>query len=165
MNKRLEQIIDTARQEALQLKSDYVGTEHLLLAIAKEENSSVARFLKNLGIYIDKVAENAEDTTATSPTIAQCLLNVVAKRAEKEMGVADVATAGTIIPLTPRAKLVLGKAEGAINTYSENLDAAQFLLLEMIRDTKSEAAEVLAELGISDEAELRRVLSIRKDKK
>ena len=54
---RAQKVITFAQQMAQQLGHNYVGTEHLLLGIIKEEESIAAKALKNLGIEMEKVQQ------------------------------------------------------------------------------------------------------------
>lgn len=50
----LRQILNQADQEAANLKDEYISTEHLFLAMLKDESSQVARILKNHGVDEEK---------------------------------------------------------------------------------------------------------------
>ena len=58
--KSTERILKLVHLEAKALKSDVIDTEHLLLAILKEENSFVTRFLSELNIDYQVVRQVAE---------------------------------------------------------------------------------------------------------
>lgn len=47
---RASQVIELAYQESLELKHNYIGTEHLLLAIIREEEGLAAQLLKRMAI-------------------------------------------------------------------------------------------------------------------
>lgn len=50
----LRQILNQADQEAANLKDEYISTEHLFLAMLKDESGQVARILKNHGVDEEK---------------------------------------------------------------------------------------------------------------
>ena len=52
-------VLAAAQGEARSLGQNYVGTEHLLLALAKEEDGFAAAALKNLKVTYDQVLEKA----------------------------------------------------------------------------------------------------------
>ena len=54
---RALRVISFSQQMAQQLGHNYVGTEHLLLGIIKEEEGIAAKALKNLGIEMEQVQE------------------------------------------------------------------------------------------------------------
>ncbi|MEE4215792.1 MAG: ATP-dependent Clp protease ATP-binding subunit [Bacteroidales bacterium] len=58
--KSTERILKLVHLEAKALKSDVIDTEHLLLAILKEENSFVTRFLSELNVDYQTVRQVAE---------------------------------------------------------------------------------------------------------
>lgn len=50
----LREILNQADQEAAKLKDEYISTEHLFLAMLKDESGQVARILKNHGVSEEK---------------------------------------------------------------------------------------------------------------
>jgi hypothetical protein len=49
------QIIENARKEAAELQHHYVGTEHLLLGLARQKEGVAAQVLNNLGLKLDDI--------------------------------------------------------------------------------------------------------------
>ena len=49
-NNEAKKVIETARKIAQQMKHNWIGTEHLLLALIREENTLPAQCLKGLGV-------------------------------------------------------------------------------------------------------------------
>lgn len=49
--------LEFAHEEAVNLKHDYIGTEHLLLGILREEEGLASRVLRNLGVKVEAVRE------------------------------------------------------------------------------------------------------------
>jgi ATP-dependent Clp protease ATP-binding subunit ClpC len=54
---RAKKVLDLSRREALQLGHNYVGTEHILLGVAREGGGVAARALVNLGADMAKVRQ------------------------------------------------------------------------------------------------------------
>jgi len=54
---RAKKVLEYSVEEASQLDHRYVGTEHLLLGLLKEEEGVAARVLENLGLRLDTVRE------------------------------------------------------------------------------------------------------------
>src|SRR5437016_6600806 len=81
---RARQVVVLAQEEARALKHNYIGTEHLLLGLLREEEGLAATVLESLVV-----------------TIADVRAEVV-----RLVGEGDAVTAGQI-PFTPRAKKVL----------------------------------------------------------
>ena len=53
-NVEAKKVIESARLIAKQLKHNWIGTEHLLLALIKEENTIAARTLKNFNVDFNR---------------------------------------------------------------------------------------------------------------
>lgn len=74
---RAKRVIEYAIEEARQLNHNYVGTEHLLLGLLREQDGVAAQVLMNLGLKLDDVREEvlnllgagveAEDASAVAP--------------------------------------------------------------------------------------------------
>lgn len=62
-SRRLRTLLDVAVVESRSLRSEYVGTEHLLLAAIREENSASYRFFERCGISLDTVRNVIRDLT------------------------------------------------------------------------------------------------------
>ncbi|MCI8483968.1 MAG: ATP-dependent Clp protease ATP-binding subunit [Lachnospiraceae bacterium] len=52
---RTQKVLDTAEKEAAHFHSEEIGTEHLLLAIMKENESAAVRLLNTMGINLQKL--------------------------------------------------------------------------------------------------------------
>jgi ATP-dependent Clp protease ATP-binding subunit ClpC len=81
------QVVVLAQEEARTLKHDYIGTEHILLGLLREEDGIAARVLESLDITAERVR-------------AQVV---------RIVGSAEQVTSGQI-PFTPRARKVLEAA-------------------------------------------------------
>src|SRR3990167_926134 len=54
---RAKQVIEYAMEEARNLNHNYVGTEHLLLGLLREQEGVAAQVLMNLGLKLEEVRE------------------------------------------------------------------------------------------------------------
>jgi len=54
---RVKRVLDLSQEEATALNDEYISTEHLLLAIAAEQNTPVARLLSESAVTRDRVRE------------------------------------------------------------------------------------------------------------
>jgi ATP-dependent Clp protease ATP-binding subunit ClpC len=52
---RLKRVLDRASEEALRLKDEYIGTEHMFLALTEEREGLAARLFADFGVTTDKV--------------------------------------------------------------------------------------------------------------
>ena len=59
---RLEFLLDNAFQEAVYLKSEKIGTEHMLLAMLKDGDCVATRILVTLNVNLGKVQEDILET-------------------------------------------------------------------------------------------------------
>lgn len=119
-----------AQDQARSLGQMYVGTEHFLLALLKQDSGIAATALKTLNV-------NYDDALAAVKEITQ-------KEAEP--------VSGGHIPFTPRAKRVLEGAYRETITRGQSYISTEHLLLGIIREGNGVAIEVLQRLGISADA-------------
>ncbi|HZJ76837.1 MAG TPA: ATP-dependent Clp protease ATP-binding subunit [Oscillospiraceae bacterium] len=122
---RAQKVITFAQQMAQQLGHNYVGTEHLLLGIIKEEESIAARALKNLGVDIERVQQ----------IIVQSI------------GVGNKPT--DLLGYTPRTKKVFELSIGEARNLNHNYVGTEHLLLGIIRAGEGIATKILTELGVN----------------
>src|SRR5215831_11805346 len=119
-----------AREESARLRHEYVGTEHILLGILREDNIAV------------QVIESFDvDRTALSDAV-----DGVVKR-----GMAGHAT-GPDLPYTSRAKKVLELAMAEARELNHSYVGTEHLLLGLLREEKGIAAQVLTDAGVNLDA-------------
>jgi len=138
-SERARRVLTLAQEEARQLNHNYIGTEHILLGLVREEEGVAAKVLINLGVALTKVRSAVE---------------FIIGRGEK---------AGTDeTGLTPRAKRVIELAIDEARNLGHNYIGTEHLLLGLLREGEGVAAGVLDSLGITLErvrAEANNVLS------
>ncbi|MFC1966422.1 ATP-dependent Clp protease ATP-binding subunit [Chloroflexota bacterium] len=138
-SERARRVLTHAQEEAQKLNHSYIGTEHILLGLIREEEGVAAKVLGNLGINLSKVRSAVEFITG---------------RGEK-------ATAGEI-GLTPRAKRVIEMAIDEARHLGHNYIGTEHLLLGLMHEGEGVAAGVLESFNVTLEqvrAEATRVLS------
>ena len=59
------QVIDRARQEATQLEQNFIGTEHLLLSLLRDEDGVAARVLEHLGKDLSEIRDTVLKLVST----------------------------------------------------------------------------------------------------
>jgi ATP-dependent Clp protease ATP-binding subunit ClpC len=118
-----------AQDEARTLHHDYVGTEHVLLGLLREEDGVAVRALHSLDITVADVR----------PQVAQLV------------GPAVHVAAGQI-PFTPRSKKVLELSLREAVSLGHNHIGTEHLLLALMRESEGIAAQILVDLGADDEA-------------
>ena len=127
----LRKVLATAREEAIQLRHEYVGTEHILLAYTTPAESAAAQLLQRAGARPDEVRA----------TIQQAI----------RPGLGATGTHQDL-PYTSRAKKILELAMSETRERKHNYVGIENLLLGVIREEKGIAAQVLAQHGVTADA-------------
>ena len=135
---RARKVMTLANQEAQRFNHEYVGTEHILLAIAKEGNGVAANVLRNLEVDLRKIRLEVEKIVQTGP---------------------DMVTMGKL-PQTPRAKKVLEYAIEEARNLGQNVVGTEHLLLGLLREQEGVAAQVLMNLNLKLEEVREEVLNL-----
>jgi hypothetical protein len=136
-------VLTLAQDEAQRLNHNFIGTEHLLLGLVREEDGTAHLVLHNLGIELAKVR------TATEFIIGQ----------------GDVPVSGEV-GLTPRAKRVIELAIDEARTLGHRYIGTEHLLLGLVHEGQGIGAGVLESLGVDldrTRAEVLRVIASRGD--
>jgi hypothetical protein len=115
-----------AQDEAQRFNHNYIGTEHLLLGLIREEDGTAAHVLENLRIDLAKVR------TATEFIIGRGEVQV-----HGEVG------------LTPRAKRVIELAIAEARAFGHRYVGTEHLLLGLLREGEGIGAGVLESLGVT----------------
>lgn len=137
---RVKKVMQIAREESVRLGNDYVGTEHLLLGLVKEGDGVAVAVMRSMGIDLDELTTNIEKTITST---------------------GGMMTIGQMLPFTPRAKKVLEIAANEARSMSHKYIGTEHLLLALMKDTESAAANALAAAGLDYERvkeEINRVL-------
>jgi ATP-dependent Clp protease ATP-binding subunit ClpA len=129
-----------AQDEARALKHNYIGTEHLLLGLLREEDGIAARALTALDVTL-------EDTR---------------KQVARVVGEGDDVTPGQI-PFTPRSKKVLELALREALALGHNYIGTEHVLLGLMRENEGVAAHILRDFGADADAVRDRVVGMLAD--
>ncbi len=65
---RVKEVISLAREEALRLGHDYIGTEHLILGMIREGEGVAVAVLKKLGVSLDQLRNEIEKVSKGTAT-------------------------------------------------------------------------------------------------
>jgi hypothetical protein len=106
---RARQVVVLAQDEARALKHNYIGTEHILLGLLREEEGLAARVLESLDITVEEVRAQVA----------------------RIVGQGDEVTTGQI-PFTPRAKKVLELALREALSLGHNYIGTEHILLGLV---------------------------------
>src|ERR687889_1863017 len=124
---RVRKVLAMAREEAIRLQHDYVGTEHILLGLIREGEGVAAAVLMNLNVDLEQIHERIEESV--------------------RKGKATIALGE--LPYTSRAKKVLEYAMAEARELNHSYVGTEHLLLGLLREEKGIAAQVLNSLGVN----------------
>lgn len=125
---RARQVVVLAQDEARALKHNYIGTEHILLGLLREEEGLAARVLEQLDITVEEVRAQVA----------------------RIVGQGDEVTTGQI-PFTPRAKKVLELALREALSLGHNYIGTEHILLGLVRENEGVAARILLDFDADAE--------------
>jgi len=126
---RVRKVISLARQEAVRLHHDYIGTEHLLLGLVKEGEGVAAVVLTNLGVNTDdlrRAVENAVDVGSETLVLGE-------------------------VPLNQEARSCLNYALDEARRMNHTYIGTEHLLLGLLREERGVACQILQSLGMDIE--------------
>src|SRR2546421_8134458 len=125
---RARQVVVLAQEEARTLKHNYIGTEHILLGLLREEEGLAARVLESLDITVERVRAQ--------------VVRIVGSGEEVSSGQ---------IPFTPRAKKVLELALREALSLGHNYIGTEHILLGLVRENEGVAARILLDFDADSE--------------
>ena len=125
---RARQVALFAQEEARTLLHNYIGTEHILLGLLREEEGLAARVLESLDITVERVRAQ--------------VVRIVGSGDEKTTGQ---------IPFTPRAKKVLELALREALSLGHNYIGTEHILLGLVRENEGVAARILLDFDADAE--------------
>ncbi|MCJ7521665.1 MAG: ATP-dependent Clp protease ATP-binding subunit, partial [Dehalococcoidia bacterium] len=125
---RARKVLALAQEEARRFNHNYIGTEHILLGLVREEEGMAAKILSNLGIGLNKVR-----------TAVEFIIGRGEGSTQNEVG------------LTPRAKRVIELAVDEARLLGHQYIGTEHILLGLLREGEGVAAGVLDSLGVSVE--------------
>ena len=124
--KRARRVLSLAQEEAQRLNHNYIGTEHLLLGLVREENGVAVRVLRELGVDPRQIRERVERTVGRGQRTIYGKLS-----------------------LTPRTKRVIELAVDEARRLGHHYIGTEHLLLGLVREGEGVAVDVLKGLGVS----------------
>ena len=125
-SERARRVLSLAQEEAQRFNHNYIGTEHILLGLVRENEGTAAKVLGGLGIELNKIRSAVEFI----------------------IGKGDTAASGEI-GLTPRAKKVIELAVDEARRLNHHYIGTEHLLIGLMREGEGVAAGVLESLGVT----------------
>ncbi len=129
---RARRVLSLAQEEAERMQHSYIGTEHLLLGLMREEGGVAGKVLREMGLRPAQVEQIVERLT----------------NANKRPGISHM-------DLAPATKKVLELAVDEARRMGHHYIGTEHLLLGLVRTTDTVALDVLRELKVSPD-EIRR---------
>lgn len=137
LTQRARRVLSLAHQEAERLHHNYIGTEHLLLGLIREEGGVASRVLRELGLEASRVEE------------------IVIRLSRPGQ------SAGDKLELSPGTQQVLQYAFEEAEKLGNSYVSTEHLLLGLVRYNDGIALNVLRKLGVTPDQirrQTRRVL-------
>ena len=128
-SKRLMEVVEYSREEAMRLRNSYIGPEHLMLGLIREGESLAMQVIERLKVDPKEIRRRIEQEIANVPdqeVSDQCEI-VISKMAEQLLRMSQLES----------RRLKRKEAD------------AEHLLLAMLKDSKTVLAQRLNELGIT----------------
>ena len=125
-NDRAKRVLALAQDEAIRFNHNYIGTEHLLLALVREGEGVAARVLDSLGVELLNLRRAIEFT----------------------IGRGDATTSPSEITLAPPMKKAVELAIDEARKLGHSHVGTEHLLLGIVRQSESIAAKLLGQLGV-----------------
>lgn len=127
---RARKVMSLSRQHAQRLNCEFIGTEHMLLAVLDEDGGVAAKALKLLGI--DK----------------QVMMKAI--EAKVKPSTEPIRTLGQL-PFSPRAKNVIKLSEEEANRASADVIGTEHLLLALFVEREGIAFQVMSDFQITEQ--------------
>jgi DNA-binding transcriptional regulator YhcF (GntR family) len=127
---RTRKVLAMSREEAIRMGHEYVGTEHMLLAMLREGHGVSNAVLDELGI---------------DPVAIEDAIGKMVRHGRAVIGKGE-------LPYTSRAKKVLEFAMAEARELNHSYVGTEHLLLGLVREERGIAAQVLTGAGLTLEA-------------
>jgi hypothetical protein len=137
---RARRVVVLAQEEAMRLDHNYIGTEHLLLGLLREEQGVAAVALAAVGVELEAVRARLEEA--------------VGRGTEPQSG---------HIPFTPRAKKVLELSLREALQLGHNYIGTEHILLGLIREGNGLAAQFIVGIGVPPSRLRAQVIGLLRD--
>ncbi|WP_342513712.1 ATP-dependent protease ATP-binding subunit ClpC [Sporosarcina sp. FSL K6-1522] len=123
---RAQKVLQLAQEEAIRMKHESIGTEHILLGLIREGGGIAAKALEAIDVSFETIEQGVEKLVGS--------------------GTKDV---GPIVHYTPRAKKVIELSVDESRKLGHSYIGTEHILLALIREGEGVAARVLNNAGVS----------------
>ena len=121
-----QNVLEIAKEIAIELGHNYIGTEHILYGLTEEENGVASKVLENQNINSENVLDEIE--------------NLIGRDEERTI---------TSLGFTPRTKRVLENAFLEARKLDSDYIGTEHILIGIMREADSIAVRILLDLGIN----------------
>jgi hypothetical protein len=137
---RARAVVVLAQEEARSFNHNYLGTEHILLGLLREDEGVAAKALASMGVSLGSVRDQVAEIIGEGPT----------------------PPAGRI-PFTPRAKKALELALREARALDHSYIGTEHILLGLLRGGDGVAVQILKTLGVDHDRSRDVVLRLLED--
>ncbi|MDD2480720.1 MAG: ATP-dependent Clp protease ATP-binding subunit [Lutispora sp.] len=123
---RAQKVLVYAQEEALKIRHNYIGTEHILLGLAREGEGIGAQLIKNKGADLEGLRKSVIATIG------------MGKEAVDQ-----------VIGYTPRTKNIIENSVKEARALGHSYVGTEHLLLALLREGEGVAAKILNNIGIT----------------
>ncbi|MDW0113414.1 ATP-dependent protease ATP-binding subunit ClpC [Sporosarcina saromensis] len=123
---RAQKVLQLAQEEAIRMKHESIGTEHILLGLIREGGGIAAKALEAIDVSFETIEKGVESLVGSG---------------SKEVG--------PIVHYTPRAKKVIELSVDESRKLGHSYIGTEHILLALIREGEGVAARVLNNAGVS----------------
>jgi len=127
-SEQAREVFSHSREEALRLGYDYIGTEHILLGIIRETNSTAVRILQNLGIDLRALRRAVEQYATSRNAYSSNIAN---------------------IPLTKQSEKVIKASYLEASLFNIKVVYSEHILLALLKENEHIAANILNNFDIT----------------
>ncbi|MCR5144455.1 MAG: ATP-dependent Clp protease ATP-binding subunit [Lachnospiraceae bacterium] len=138
LTEQAQAALDYAKKIAKKLKHNYIGTEHLLVGLTKQETSLAAKILGNKGVDEDSVVKLIKELISTEDAA------VTTKEWDG---------------YTPKLESLLEKAEGEAELSDMYEVGTEHILLAMLKMQDSAGARILTSLSVDTQKTFNEIVS------
>ena len=118
-------VIEMANNIAKEMGHNYVGTEHILYGLAKEENGVASKVLHNQDITSEEIAKKIEELIGKEGPIEE------------------------VIDFTPRTKKVLENSFIEARKLGYSFIGTEHILIGLLRENECIASKILSDFNIN----------------
>ena len=125
---RARRVLSLAQEEAERLNHNYIGSEHLLIGLLREEGGVAGRVLRDVGLEVGRVQQMVERMVGTGTR-----------------------TPFTKIELAPNTKRLLELAVEEARRMGQHYISTEHLLLGLARQNDATVVDILKKFGVTTE--------------